>query len=696
MLQPFKCCLSTLLSMALLLSASLCAQTDLSTIRGTATDSSGAVIANAEVKLVDMETNFTRTLATDQNGNYEIPYLRRATYRLTATHAGFATFVADAIVLESSQTRRIDVSFSVGQVTSEVTVAAESQVIEPETSKLGSGFDNKRYQQTPLAFSHLAVWYVLSSLPNIQSNNGGIGYSIAGQTAMQSEFSVDGIPNGGRGVVITTGISIEDMEELKLTSVNNSAEFSRVGSYNAVTKSGTNQLHGRLFAMEQNEALDARPSTTARKVSDNEHDFGVNVGGRIIRDRTFFYAGYSAQRIPQEAFNTNTTPTLLARTGDFSQSGKTIRDPLTGVPFPSNAIPISRQSATSLKFQDRFVTKPNFGPPNLMSGNLRWTHPYAVDIKQADIGTVRIDHKLSNNNNLAGKLTFARWDYILPGTWPDMPWTRLRHQWTLMLSDTHVFSPGLVNEFRWGMHRESWNDGFAFKGSDVLSSLGLPAQSKAVPAGTPGFPIINITGYPAFQPGGTLGDWIYRPTVVSNSTTWARGRHVAKFGGNYRQFYNFNGGINASSFGNYAFNGSLSGDAYADFLLGLPFSSTRLNPLLNRNRRTSEWGFFAQDTFKVNSRLTLEYGLRWEMFRPGEYEDHLQYNWDPATGNVIVPQNAVSAISPLYPSNIKVVPGQVLYNSDKKNFAPRFGFASRPLNATVIRGGWGICNGDRG
>src|SRR6266481_3403983 len=118
MLQLCKYCLSTILPIALLLSARLCAQTDLSTVRGTATDSSGAVIANAEVKLVDMETNFTRTVATDQNGNYEIPYLRRATYRLTATHAGFATFVADAIILESNQTRRIDVSFSVGQLTS--------------------------------------------------------------------------------------------------------------------------------------------------------------------------------------------------------------------------------------------------------------------------------------------------------------------------------------------------------------------------------------------------------------------------------------------------------------------------------------------------------------------------------------------------------------------------------------------------
>ncbi|MBM3740133.1 MAG: TonB-dependent receptor [Acidobacteria bacterium] len=461
-------------------------------------------------------------------------------------------------------------------------------------------------------------------------------------------------------------------------------------------RSGTNSLHGRLFYLHQNEALNARPSTAPRKLRDKGHTFGANAGGPIRKDRTFFYLGYSAQRLPQDAFNTNSTPSLRMRAGDFGQVNRTVRDPLTGTPFAGNIIPASRINPTALRFQQTYVPVPNFGGPDLLAGNLRWTHPFAIDIRQADIGTVRVDHKLSSANTLAGKLSFARWDYTLPGLWPGMPWTRLRHQWTGMISDTHVFGSGVVSEVRWGIHRESWQDGFAFVGSQVTSQLGLPAPAAGLAPDTPGFPTINITGFNAFQARGTLGDWIYRPMVFSNSTTWAKGRHVAKFGGSYRQFFNYNGGISTDSFGNYAFNGSQTGDAYGDFLLGLPFTSTRLNPLLKRKRYTSEWGFFAQDSFKVNSRLTLEYGLRWELYRPGKYEDGLQFNWDPATGNVIIPQEAAQAVRPIYPANIRVVTGKVLYDSDKRNFAPRFGFAYRPSGTSVIRGGWGIFNEYRG
>jgi hypothetical protein len=166
---------------------------------------------------------------------------------------------------------------------------------------------------------------------------------------------------------------------------------------------------------------------------------------------------------------------------------------------------------------------------------------------------------------------------------------------------------------------------------------------------------------------------------------------VLKFGGELRTFRTFSGTIPTGTFGQFAFNGSLSGNAYADFYLGLPYSSTRLNPLTERAQRTYELGLYITDTFKATRKLTLDYGLRWDYFGPSTYRDGLQYNWDPATGNIVVPESKLSSISPLYPTNtIKVVGGQAVPDPDKKNFRPRIGVAYLLDDKTVLRGGYGI------
>ena len=160
-----------------------------------------------------------------------------------------------------------------------------------------------------------------------------------------------------------------------------------------------------------------------------------------------------------------------------------------------------------------------------------------------------------------------------------------------------------------------------------------------------------------------------------------------------RKFTNFNGSVPEGTYGVFGFTGSLSGHPFADFLLGLPFSSQRLDPLTNRKIHEYELGFYFEDSFKVNNKLTLDYGLRWDLFGSASFKDGLQFNWDPATGNVIVPTGRLRSISPLYPTNtIKVVEGQVVPNSEKGNFAPRFGLAYRLRTNTVIRGGYGIYN----
>ena len=264
-----------------------------------------------------------------------------------------------------------------------------------------------------------------------------------------------------------------------------------------------------------------------------------------------------------------------------------------------------------------------------------------------------------------------------------------------MFEDTHIFSPNLVNTARVGFYKEKYTDGdplygvTPFKGDQAVKQIGLQGVN---PKGysAEGFPRMDITGYPslATQPGGERQndhDW-----GIADTMTWNKGRHVFKFGGEYKPQSRFSGYIPEGTYGSFAFNGTLSGNAYADFLLGLPFTSTRLDPLTNRTLRDSELGLFIQDSFKVNEHLTLDLGLRWDRFGSPNYADNLMLNWDPATGNVIIPTGTDSKISPLYPTNIKIVPGTVQMNPSKKNFVPRIGFAYRLSGKTVVRGGFGM------
>jgi len=188
--------------------------------------------------------------------------------------------------------------------------------------------------------------------------------------------------------------------------------------------------------------------------------------------------------------------------------------------------------------------------------------------------------------------------------------------------------------------------------------------------------------------------------TFSDSVSWAIGKHVLKFGGELRTYSDFDGQVPNENFGNFQFNGSFtsnandpsSGNSYADFLLGLPLSSTRLNPIVDRKRTQKELGLFVTDTFKLTPRLTLDYGLRWDRFSATTYDDGLMFNWDPATGNILLPQEALSKVSPFYPKTINIVAGNVVPSPDLRNFVPRIGVAYRLNDKTVIRGGYGIFN----
>lgn len=690
-----------LISSLLMFAPMVLAQTDLSTIRGAATDSSGAVVPNLAITLTDIERNTSRSTVTGQDGNYEIPFLVPGLYKLSATGPGFKEFIADRIRITSREIRRIDISLELGAVGTQVNVTADAAVITTEGSQVANGFNNSSFVESPLSQSFFPQAY-MTTLPNIQTDMGGWGLRFAGQSGSQIAESLDGVVSDGPVNLVQ---NMFDFEELQVVAVNNSAEFPRVANFFMTGRGGSNQFHGRAHFDFVNSALNARSTFTPFKVPYKEHRGNGNINGPIFKDKTFFYFSYSLVRIPSSTFFNRNVPTRGFRNGDFSALRTSVRDPLTmqqgnaatGAPFPGNRIPASRFNAISRRVQDQYIPEPNQGGPDDRTNNFGFMHRWPLDLFKWDSVTGRFDHRFSNKNSIFGRYINRLTPYVLAGSFPNVgTWTRMRHHHSVVISDTHTFSSRLVNNTRWGWIKDDIRDGGTIDGftpvtgDAVVQNLGIqgvnPRGLKAM-----GFPVMDIVGVSrlSIQPGGTIND--RHDFEFTNNTSWSIGSHVIKFGGDLRRFRDFRSVIFEGSYGVFAFNGALSGEGYADFLLGLPSSTSRLDPLTERRLRGYELGFFITDTWKVNRRLTLDFGLRWDYFGSTSYGDQLQFNWDQQTGDVIVPQGTLGKISPLYPTNqIRVREGQVVPSPARDNIRPRLGGAYRITDTFVLRGGYGL------
>lgn len=686
-------------AMAALLCSPLFGQLSLSTIRGTAKDPTGALVANAEITVVSLETNFKRVTNTNENGDFEIPDLQRGTYKLTATQSGFKTFVADNIILEGNQIRRINVAFELGSVGTEVTVRADAAVIQTDTAKIQGSVNTSKHFDTPWvgAEATLDPSLFITTLPLVSQTSGVWSSQWAGQASGQVQEGQDGHTNDG---AVNQLNDILDTQEITVVTVNNTAEFSRVGYMNLVTKSGSNDFHGRLSYWNLNSALKAREFFESEKAKTLIHTVSVSASGPIRKDKTFFYASANILKVPSKQFYLRDVPTAKMRSGDFSQllaqrTPIVVRDPLNGAPFAGNIIPTSRLSPVSLKVNEKYLPAPNRGGADDLSNNYGFTFPFPTDYALRKDFTQRIDHQVTSQNRLMGRMIEDWGLYVLPTNFPAFSWTRVRFNIHFVAEDTHVFSPNLVNTFRVGLYKEKVTDGdplygvTPFKGDEAVKEIGLQGVNR-LNLSAQGFPRIDITGYPTLrtQPGGVVQNdhnWGYADTV-----TWSKGRHVIKFGGEFKPQNRFTGNVPEGNYGTFSFNGSLANYGYADFLLGLPFTSSRLDPRTNRTRLDNELGLFITDAWKVNSRLTLDLGIRWDRFGAPKFEDGLMYNWDLKTGNIVVAQGTKKEVSALYPTTINVVEGDVRQNPKSSNFAPRFGLAYRVTDNTVVRGGYGI------
>jgi hypothetical protein len=668
----------------------LLAQTDKSALRGTVSDASGAVVPGVKISLTETETGvLVRSVTTDDNGNFEFPDLKPGRYRLEADRAGFKTYIAEDLRIESQQTRRMDVPLQVGSTAESITVEAGAALITTESGAISGTVDKRQFADTPLIDVYPSPMAVLTTVPGIQ----GAGWElrVSGQNRTQLSQGMDGIENDRTGEQ-TNNMSF--FEEVTVVTVNNSAESSRVSNYNMVSKRGSSDWHGMAYYKHFNSALNARLFFDVRKTPFIQHEWQGELGGPVWKDKTYVYGSWFAQKIPLGFFKRATVPTTLMRQGDFSQLGRNITDPVTGQPFPGNRIPAERLNAVSAKTQQLYYPAPNIGGPNDLTNNFGFTHPFHYDFYKGNWPFLRVDHNLTDKNTVYARWTQRKTPYVLDSGLPDFIWTRLRDHRQLVVSDTHIFSPVVVNTFRFGQNRNYIVDGLEtagvtpLQGDKAVAAIGLQGVNGGGYSAQ-GFPRMNISGFTTLNTtaGGVRND--DSDYAFEDSLTWSSGKHVWKFGGEYKTYTQFTGVIPEGTFGTFTFNGSFTGNAYADFLLGLPRTSVRLDPFTNRTATNKEFGIFVTDTFKVSNKLTLDYGVRWDYYALPTYTDGLMFNWDKQTGNVVVTEEARSRISPLYPKTINITTGKVVPDPDMKNIRPRVSAAYRLKDTFVIRGGYG-------
>jgi hypothetical protein len=677
--------LCTILSVALLLGSYGLAQTTNATLRGTVTDTSGGAIAGANVTLMEPRTGQTVGHATSTGGgDFEFNEIKPGTYELRCNATSFKEFVAQDIVLDSGQVRRLDPQLTPGSTVEQVTVSAGASVINTESATISDLFTAKQHDESPQVTIYPSTWYQLTTLAGVQ---GGTYPPVAdGEQASQQTQTFDGVPNDLQGI---QNNNANFYEQVSATLFNAPAESPVPFELNQVTKRGTNSFHGKATYRIYDSVFDANGYFNTTKTPYLQHEWDLEAGGPIWKDRTFFYGGWFAQRIPLGTLYQASVPSNNWRNGLFAT---TITDPTTGLPFANNQIPASRISSVALAVQNNYLPAPNINNGTTVN-NYEYHFPFNSDLYEGDWPIVRIDHTLTKSNSLFVRWMLRRTPYVLNDGLPDLIWTRLRHHQQWALGDTQIFSPKIVNNLRLGLSIDFVVDGKSEAGqtppdgSKVLSAIGLEGANPSNLTGQ-GFPTITIDGLTVLQneSGGVKDN--NKIFNINDTVDWQYGAHSIKFGGSVEKYHNFYGLV--PNYGSFTFDGSITGSSYADFLLGLPQQDARVNPLSNTTQDLTEYAIFAEDSFKVSHKLVLNYGLRWDIYGTPSASGNLMYNWDPTTGDVLVDPQGISKVSPLYPSSITVVSANVRAIAQKSNITPRIGVAYSLSDKSVIRAGYGI------
>ncbi|HSD65666.1 MAG TPA: TonB-dependent receptor, partial [Vicinamibacteria bacterium] len=697
----------TLLVAVLALSPALArAQVDRATLTGTVRDTSGGVLAEATVSATGAAGLATKVRATSE-GSYLLTNLLPGRYVVEAEAPGFAR-QSRAVVLTVAQRARLDFTLGVGGVAEEVTVEDATPLLNNETAAVGSVIDQGAVANLPLAVRN---WDdLLALVAGVQGDRfteegGGTsfgrtgGVNVHGNRSLQNNFLLDGVDNNS----ISTNVqelttqasrpSIDAIEEFKVVTSSYSAEYGRSpgAAISVSTRSGTNAFRGAAYGYFRDERFDSNTyfndefrrdqgQEPLPKPANDQKQYGVNLGGPILKDRLFFFVDYEGTRITRGTTRITRVPEMSERSGVFAS---TIRDPLTGQPFPGNAIPASRIDPVAAAMFE-LLPAPN------ATGSSNYVRPDAEVTDDADRLLGRLDFRPTGSDTLF--LRFIRTDRqrnipgafggLVDGTGTSAFGNQTIDSTSAVLGWTRIFSASVVNELR-----VSWN---TVDSDAVQQPFGQPPPAAALVPGVPDDPRINggiagvsIDGYFGGSGLGRMGSPDFLPKYQHtqqleflDTLSWLTGNHQVKLGVDVLAPMKNDYFDVPATRGSFRFRGRFTGNAVADFLLGY-VADAQLSNVWEVNQRHWATSFFVQDDWRLSGRFTFNLGLRYDFITPALEAQNEQINFDPET-QAVVRAKAGS------------LEDRGLVKPDTNNFAPRAGIVFRVDEKTVVRGGYGI------
>ncbi|MHB8412120.1 MAG: TonB-dependent receptor [Candidatus Acidiferrales bacterium] len=700
------------------------AQANTARLQGTVMDSSGAAVVNATVTVTDVDTGRTVTARTDAEGFYVVPGLAPGHYQATVEMQGFQKEVRN-FELQISQIGEVDYTLQVGSVSQSVTVTGGSPVVDTADSAIGTVIEGRQVTELPLNgrnFTQLATLIPGVSRGNptgqatgSQNNaetfrngsSGGASLAVNGLPPQANNFILDGIDNNEALVnTIVFFPPADAIQEFRVETSVAPAEFGRAGGAIVATsiKSGTNDFHGSAFWFHRDQTLDARPFFASARSPFSRNQFGGTIGGPIIRNKLFFFGDYQGLRLKQPGQpEFATVPTDKMRAGDFSElltagpgtglsNPVQIIDPTTGAQFMGNGsqpnvIPGNRINTVGQNYLKAFP-EPNCNAAinsNCDSILHNYTNVRNLLENWNDFD-IRVDFNLNADNQFFGRFSRGRADQTETTRLSTLPsgfgsGTNFNHPYGAALGWTHILSPNVINEARYGFVRTYYGFAPPSQGTPLCTQLGIPNCNTSPDLGG----IALIGGFNSqIEYTGDFGPFLVPQTGFdfNDSVSWVHGNHTIKFGATIirRQLNLFRPLAGKGFFFLWGNGGGQSPTHYevSDLLAGFVHQYDHGTPFGMVGTRSWENGFFAQDDWRLNARLTLNLGIRYDVLTQPIEVQNRQANFDLTTGSLVIAGVGGSS--------------RALVPNDWHNFGPRLGFAYQLTGdgKTVLRGGFGL------
>lgn len=660
-------------------------------LAGLVTDPSGAVVASAELTLLQPATGFKRDGKADEKGQYLFLSVPIGVYSLGVSAPGFSAFEQQGIRLNVNTATTLNIALRVGSVAESINVTADAQMVQTQSGTLGQVVQQRYIQELPLNGRNAAtlIRMVPGAVTGVGTTNAGyantgetINISVNGSRGNEVNYRLDGATHMDNVTNLNATYPNPDaLQEFNVQTSNFSAQYGNFSGavVNLVTRSGSNEIHGSWFHFLRNGAMNARNYFASQADNLKRNQMGGAIGGPIIKNKLFYFGSYQGTIVRNESFtNQAFVPSAALRAGDFRELNRRITDPLTNTPFPGDQIPASRLLPISTNLLQKL---PQTSAAN---GLLRYSRP---DRSNAQQYLVKLDydmgsHRLSGSN-FYNRFTDPGWGGAGTLLTARIGQRQLTSDWKLQ--DTYTIRPNLINTVvASGLMLDSFN----LKTSTLwMSQFGPIRYNEPVEADRQ--LELGVTGYSGWGSvtNSPPGQWIRRNVEISDTLSWTKGRHTLNLGGEYTPWTAFDSSTKFQQSGNFTFSGQLTGNGISDLLLGRVATFVQSAGKFKQTRG-AQISLFADDTWRVSQRLTLNLGLRWDPFIP--YHDQLDQVSGYRAGAqserfVNAPPGAIFAGDKNFPRG-----GM---NQDLANFSPRLGFAYQPLtgrNNTVIRGGYGV------